>query len=153
MVTRIFKRISRQTRCAAICTDRQRPRNQRQRLYVERIPNKKQQRIGSNLWEFHKSSDGTDPKILQGKVPAPGNLTEQDNTVLEEMALIPKKIGNAIEHYHFREASQLLMQLARLGNKYLADAEPWKLIKNRSRKSKNYYAYCSANCSWAEYIK
>ncbi len=75
-------------------------------------------------------------KYYEGKVPTPGNLTEQDNIVLEEMALLPEKIGNAIEHYRFREASQLLIQLARLGNKYLADAEPWKLIKTDPERVK-----------------
>jgi methionyl-tRNA synthetase len=75
-------------------------------------------------------------KYYEGKVPTPGNLTEQDNTVLEEMTFLPEKIGNAIEHYRFREASQLLIQLARLGNKYLADAEPWKLIKTDPERVK-----------------
>ena len=45
------------------------------------------------------------------------------------MAQLPEKIGQSIEAYRFREASQSLIRLARLGNKYLADAEPWKLIK------------------------
>ena len=75
-------------------------------------------------------------KYYEGKVPTPGNLTEQDNTVLEEMTFLPEKIGNAIEHYRFREASQLLIQLARLGNKYLADVEPWKLIKTDPERVK-----------------
>jgi methionyl-tRNA synthetase len=90
-------------------------------------------------------------KYYEGKVPTPGNLTEQDNTVLEEMALLPEKIGNAIEHYRFREASQILMQLARLGNKYLADAEPWKLIKTDAERVANYHAYRLTNCSGSEY--
>ncbi len=68
-------------------------------------------------------------KYYDGKVPKSENLTDFDKAVLEEMALLPQKIGQAIEQYRFREASQTLMQLARLGNKYLADSEPWKLIK------------------------
>ena len=68
-------------------------------------------------------------KYYDGKVPEAENLTDFDKSVLEEMALLPQKIGQAIEQYRFREASQTLMQLARLGNKYLADSEPWKLIK------------------------
>ena len=68
-------------------------------------------------------------KYYDGKVPEAENLTDFDKAVLEEMALLPQKIGQAIEQYRFREASQTLMQLARLGNKYLADSEPWKLIK------------------------
>ena len=52
------------------------------------------------------------------------------------MRLLPKKIGTSIELYRFREASQLLMQLARIGNKYLADSEPWKLIKSNPERVK-----------------
>ena len=68
-------------------------------------------------------------KYYDGKVPAIGVLKPFDKSVLNEMTSMPQKIGHAIEHYRFREASQILMQLARLGNKYLADTEPWKLIK------------------------
>ena len=68
-------------------------------------------------------------KYYDGKVPSIGVLKPFDKSVLNEMTSMPQKIGHAIEHYRFREASQILMQLARLGNKYLADTEPWKLIK------------------------
>ena len=68
-------------------------------------------------------------KYYDGKVPAIGVLKPFDKSVLNEITSMPQKIGHAIEHYRFREASQILMQLARLGNKYLADTEPWKLIK------------------------
>ncbi|MDC1217238.1 methionine--tRNA ligase [Flavobacteriaceae bacterium] len=68
-------------------------------------------------------------KYYDGKVPAIGVLKPFDKSVLNKMTSMPQKIGHAIEHYRFREASQILMQLARLGNKYLADTEPWKLIK------------------------
>lgn len=69
----------------------------------------------------HKYYDGVVPSTFAGK--------EQDKTLLEELANTPAKIGQSIENYRFREAAQGLMQLARLGNKYLADEEPWKLIK------------------------
>jgi methionyl-tRNA synthetase len=52
------------------------------------------------------------------------------------MASLPKKIGDAIENFRFREASQKIISLARLGNKYLADAEPWKLIKTDPERVK-----------------
>ena len=68
-------------------------------------------------------------KYYDGKVPAIGVLKPFDKSVLNKMTSMPQKIGHAIEHYRFREASQILIQLARLGNKYLADTEPWKLIK------------------------
>ncbi len=68
-------------------------------------------------------------KYYDGVVPSPESLFKEDQLVLDAMKLLPNKIVHAITQYRFREASQLLMQLARIGNKYLADAEPWKQIK------------------------
>ena len=68
-------------------------------------------------------------KYYSGKVPKFDKLKKEDLDVLTQMELIPKKIADCIENFRFREASQHLMQLARIGNKYLADTEPWKLIK------------------------
>ena len=68
-------------------------------------------------------------KYYSGKVPKCDKLKKEDLDVLTQMELIPKKIADCIENFRFREASQHLMQLARIGNKYLADTEPWKLIK------------------------
>ena len=68
-------------------------------------------------------------KYYEGIVPARKNLTKEDEETLEKMKAFPAIIGNSIERYRFREASQELINLARLGNKYLADQEPWKLIK------------------------
>lgn len=68
-------------------------------------------------------------KYFEGKVPARGSLTDYDQEVLNELAAFPAKIASSIELYRFREAQVELMNLARLGNKYLADTEPWKLAK------------------------
>ena len=68
-------------------------------------------------------------KFFEGKVPALGSLTELDQQVLAEMKEYPEKIGRSIETYRFREALSEMMNLARLGNKYLTETEPWKLIK------------------------
>ncbi|MCL4169998.1 UNVERIFIED_CONTAM: hypothetical protein GTU68_062805, partial [Idotea baltica] len=68
-------------------------------------------------------------KYYSGIVPTPTNFTEVDEDVLEAVKEFPNIIGKSIERYRFREASQELMNLARLGNKYLADEEPWKVIK------------------------
>jgi methionyl-tRNA synthetase len=68
-------------------------------------------------------------KYFGGKVPAAGNLSTEDQAVLQAISGFPYAIGEALEQYRFREALGELMNLARLGNKYLADAEPWKLIK------------------------
>ena len=75
-------------------------------------------------------------KYYEGKVPATGNLNEMDRATLNTMIAFPKKLENTIEKYHFREYSQQLMNLARLGNKYLAEQEPWKLIKKDPERVK-----------------
>ena len=68
-------------------------------------------------------------KYYDGQVPLAGEFTEVDEDVLAAVKEFPNTIGKSIERYRFREASQELMSLARLGNKYLADEEPWKVIK------------------------
>ncbi|WP_297760606.1 methionine--tRNA ligase [uncultured Muriicola sp.] len=68
-------------------------------------------------------------KYYNGVVPVTGKLTQADNDALKAMQNFPASITDSIERYRFREAGQELMNLARLGNKYLADEEPWKVIK------------------------
>ena len=68
-------------------------------------------------------------KYFEGLVPTPQSLLPEDIQALEALHSLPYEFGAAIEKFRFREASQIVMQLARVGNKYLADAEPWKLIK------------------------
>lgn len=66
-------------------------------------------------------------KYFEGKVPSPEALLEEDRAVLEMVHAQRKLIEEAIESYHFRDALREYMQVARVGNKYLADMEPWKL--------------------------
>ncbi|MEK9781940.1 MAG: methionine--tRNA ligase [Flavobacteriales bacterium] len=68
-------------------------------------------------------------KYFEGHVPPVGQPSATATATLEKMSAFPEKIGTEITHYRFRGASQELMNLARLGNKYLADEEPWKKIK------------------------
>jgi methionyl-tRNA synthetase len=68
-------------------------------------------------------------KYYNGAIPAPNDFSEVDEDVLDALKQFPSVISKSIERYRFREASQELMNLARLGNKYLADEEPWKVIK------------------------
>ena len=68
-------------------------------------------------------------KYYKGSVPSPNAFFEIDTETLEKVNAFPESLSKSIERYRFREASQELMNLARLGNKYLADEEPWKLIK------------------------
>ncbi|MEY3237767.1 MAG: hypothetical protein RI883_1868, partial [Bacteroidota bacterium] len=68
-------------------------------------------------------------KYYEGKVPERGELTEEDQLVLAEISDIPKRIGKLVYAYKLRDAQAEAMNLARLGNKYLADQEPWKVVK------------------------
>jgi methionyl-tRNA synthetase len=68
-------------------------------------------------------------KYFDNKVPAAGVLTDFDRETLEEMPKIKKAVEDYIEVYRFRDALKEAMNLARLGNKYLADTEPWKVAK------------------------
>ena len=75
-------------------------------------------------------------KYYDGAVPAPTNLNTVDKEALEALKAFPDTLSKSLERYRFREASQELMNLARLGNKYLADQEPWKLIKTDEERVK-----------------
>ena len=68
-------------------------------------------------------------KYWDGTVPSQNDLEPYDKEVLEKLSAFPNKISESIEKFRFREALAELMNLARLGNKYLADTEPWKLKK------------------------
>ncbi|WP_299005569.1 methionine--tRNA ligase [uncultured Tenacibaculum sp.] len=75
-------------------------------------------------------------KYYNGQVPPAGELSEIDKDTLEQLQQFPNIIAKSIERYRFREASQEMMNLARLGNKYLADEEPWKVIKVDEERTK-----------------
>ncbi|MCC5946710.1 MAG: methionine--tRNA ligase [Bernardetiaceae bacterium] len=68
-------------------------------------------------------------KYFEGKVQPKGTMAVYDKQVLEAVGIQKQKIEQAIENFHFRDAQYELLELARIGNKYLADTEPWKLIK------------------------
>jgi methionyl-tRNA synthetase len=75
-------------------------------------------------------------KYYEGVVPATNSYTKEDLLVLQELAKAPDVIGKAIENFKFREAISEWMNLARVGNKYLAETEPWKLIKTDPERVK-----------------
>ncbi len=75
-------------------------------------------------------------KFYEGKVPIANKYTKEDIIILEELANAPDKISKSIEQFKFRDAISELMNVARLGNKYLADTEPWKLIKTDEERVK-----------------
>jgi len=68
-------------------------------------------------------------KYFEGKVPERTHLTPGDEDILAEIAKFPARIANSLEQYRFREALSELMNLARAGNKYLTETEPWKLME------------------------
>ncbi|MCK8494097.1 methionine--tRNA ligase [Spirosoma sp. RP8] len=89
-------------------------------------------------------------KFCDGKVPPICGLTDYDQQVLDELAQFPDRIGQAIAQYKFREALGNVMDLARLGNKYLAETEPWKVVKTdalRANTILNIALQISANLS------
>ena len=68
-------------------------------------------------------------KYFEGVVPPVLEVTDYDNEIIREMGEVRGKVEHALENYRFREALQEAMNLARIGNKYLTEAEPWKLFK------------------------
>lgn len=79
-------------------------------------------------------------KYFEGKVPALTNLNEKDNAAIEEMNQYPDKIAHLLDTYKFREALSELMNLARLGNRYLTENEPWKQFKTDPERVKTVLA-------------
>ena len=75
-------------------------------------------------------------KYYDGIVPEAGPLSDEDKQVLQQLKEAPSAIEKSLDRYRFREAAGLLMGVARLGNKYLADHEPWKLIKSDPERVK-----------------
>jgi methionyl-tRNA synthetase len=75
-------------------------------------------------------------KYYDGIVPEPSKFSQLDENTLTTIKAYPNVIASSIERYRFREASQELMNLARLGNKYLADEEPWKVIKEDEARTR-----------------
>lgn len=75
-------------------------------------------------------------KFYEGEVPAVGPITELEEDVVMQLSQFPARIAELVEGYRFREAQFEMMNLARLGNKYLADTEPWKLIKQDPERVK-----------------
>lgn len=73
-------------------------------------------------------------KYYNGEVPSANEFSPKDKETLKAMQEFPQVIENSLEKYRFREALQELMNLARLGNKYLADEEPWKIIKENPER-------------------
>lgn len=89
-------------------------------------------------------------KYYDGLVPAQNNLEDYDKEVLSFLEVCANKVGDCIENYKMRDALSEVMNIARLGNKYLADTEPWKLKKTDEKRTEtilNIALQISANLS------
>ena len=75
-------------------------------------------------------------KYYDGEVPAPGRLTDYDQQTLDEFRGVKEKLEGLLEAFKFREAQKEAMNLARIGNKYIADSEPWKVVKTDPERVK-----------------
>ena len=86
-------------------------------------------------------------KYNGGRVPAAGHTGELERQVEKELEMFPERIGRAIETYHFRDALAEMMNLARLGNKYLTETEPWKRIKENPDEAMTALHYSLQICA------
>lgn len=75
-------------------------------------------------------------KYYDGEVPAAGELTDYDHDTIREFTDVKAQVERLLENFRFRDAQKEAMNLARIGNKYLADSEPWKLIKTDAERVK-----------------
>jgi len=75
-------------------------------------------------------------KYYTGKIPKPDQYTEEDEDIINSIRFIRDKISLTIENFRFRESNSEMIKIARIGNKYLADNEPWKKIKNNPERTK-----------------
>jgi len=75
-------------------------------------------------------------KYYSGSVPEAGELNDYDLQTLDQIGTLKTEVGKSIETFHFREALKYAMEMARLGNKYLADMEPWKVVKSDPERVK-----------------
>jgi len=94
-------------------------------------------------------------KYFDGKVPEVAEIQDIDKRAIEELKMFPAKIEKSLTNYRFREALNELMNLARLGNKYLTDNEPWKLFKTEPERVKtilNIALQISANLAFRRTI-
>lgn len=86
-------------------------------------------------------------KFFNGNVPALTELNQDDKNTIAEIKVLPEKIAASLEAYRFREALAEMMNMARLGNKYLTDNEPWKLFSTNSQRVGTVLNICLQICA------
>lgn len=85
-------------------------------------------------------------KYYDGHIPMAGSFTNEDSEVLQFLESAAEKIGESLDRYRFKEALATYMKIARIGNKYLADEEPWKKIKTDPERTKTILYIASQVC-------
>ena len=116
--------------------------------YKDRINNE----LADILGNFINRAIVLTHKYYGGEIPVLGGLTSEDEQLIADMDSLPEKIDRNIMSYRFREAQLEAMNMARLGNKYLTDQEPWKVIKTDEERVKTIIhlsLQCAANCAIA----
>ena len=86
-------------------------------------------------------------KYFEGRVPAAGELTDVDRETLAEVPALRESLEKNIENYRFREALKDAMQIARVGNKYISDSEPWKIAKTDLARTGTILNVCLQLCA------
>ncbi len=86
-------------------------------------------------------------KYFEGTVPAITELTDSDRAAMEQMKTFPDIIGKGIEQYRFREALAQMMNMARMGNRYLTESEPWKIFKGDPGRVQTILNICLQICA------
>lgn len=92
--------------------------------------------LGGNLGNFVNRVTVLTQKYYDGLVPEPGAFTELDQSVIDQMAEFPGRISELVYQYRLRDAQAEVMNLTRLGNKYLAETEPWKMVKDPANEER-----------------
>ncbi|NYB52566.1 MAG: methionine--tRNA ligase [Methanobacteriaceae archaeon] len=82
-------------------------------------------------------------RFFGGKIPEPGNLNESDLEVQNEINSTPGRVGEYIENFNFREGLKEIIKLAKLGNKYFNDQEPWKAVKENPERAATCIYICN----------
>ena len=114
--------------------------------YKDRVNNE----LADVLGNFVNRASVLTQKYFDGVVPAQGDLLPEDEALLNDMAKIPSEVDESIMGYRLREAQLKAVNMARLGNKYLTEQEPWKLWKTDPERVKtiiNLSLQCAANCT------
>ncbi|MBN2664704.1 MAG: methionine--tRNA ligase [Bacteroidales bacterium] len=105
------------------------PENKDNNFTWKDFQNRNNKELVADLGNFINRALVLTKKYFEGIIPERNNLTEYDNEVLTQIKIIREKVTESLELYRIREAQYFAMDLARLGNKYFADTEPWKLAK------------------------